>query len=83
MVEFGKKIYPPKRGVQVTETSITGPHWSITLVEDEYVLRYDAGHFAVAMHSVTVAEQEFQDVKSGALSLDQLIDRHHHRAQPS
>jgi len=74
MVEFGKKIYPPRKGdtVHKTATSITGPHWSIELVDGDYIYEYLSGGHAGGIKRKVVTREDFEAVHSGKLTEYQL-----------
>ncbi|MEM1278137.1 MAG: hypothetical protein AAGH74_16575 [Pseudomonadota bacterium] len=70
MVEFGKKIYPPKKShtIEKTSTSIKGPHWSIELVSGDYVYEYVSGSHGGGIKRATIKKEDFEAVHSGTLS---------------
>ena len=86
MVEFGKKIYPKKRDAgspdTSSETSVEGATWSIKLVDAEYVFEYYSGSHGGGLERLVVTEQEFQDVKSGKISDNDLLLKYQNAPKP-
>ncbi|MCG7630349.1 hypothetical protein MHM88_21310 [Epibacterium sp. MM17-32] len=70
MVEFGKKIYPPKKGatVEKTDTSIKGPHWSITLIDGKYVYEYVSGSHGGGIKRHVVSKEDFEAVHADRMT---------------
>lgn len=70
MVEYGKKIYPKKTGdrIERTETAVIGPHWSIRLIDGEYVYEYLSGGHAGGINRQIVTEEDFRRVHSGEMT---------------
>ena len=74
MVEFGKKIYPAKKGsnIERTPTSIKGPHWSITLIDGVYVYEYVTGSHGGGLKQHPVTQEDFDAVYAGEMTDYQL-----------
>ena len=70
MVEYGKKIYPRKKGaaVEKTDTSIKGPYWSITLINGEYVYEYVSGSHGGGVKRHVVGKEDFDAVYAGHMT---------------
>ena len=67
-MEYGKTIYPKKRGIEVHSDSVKGPTWSIERQGQRYVFEYLSGDHSGQVKRHDVTEADFEEVRAGRMT---------------
>lgn len=76
ILEPGKTYYPPKQEVTVTEDRVKGSWWSVWKEEDQYKFEFLASRQGGGTDTYIITQGEFDAVKAGSLTVEDLIKRY-------
>lgn len=73
-LEIGKTYYPPKCETIVTDTLVKGDGWKVEKIGKEFIFEFLAARHGGGVDRYRITAEEFEEVKKGRLSYDDLIE---------
>ncbi len=75
-LEIGKTYYPPKHETIVTASLVKGDGWQVEKIGGEFIFEFLAARHGGGVDRYSITSDEFEAVKLGKLSYQDLLKKY-------